>query len=220
VKVIRKPLTPNRTLKNQLQSPLLRLPPELRNKIYDYVCGGLTVCPTKMNTPPYRLWSRYTKDRLTSDWKPLPNPTSYLLVCRQMYSEMALLPLKLNDFEIFHFRSSSQFIGQLSTEQRNAIDSVSFTLDPMTTNEILRQQSKAHIHAAESKKALGAFDHSIMLPLKKLAGLRRMVVEVEDMGQEEWCFEYQRGFVRGLAKQWGGPDGLEIVFRQWLRNLG
>jgi hypothetical protein len=46
-----------------------------------------------------------------------------------------------------------------------------------------------------------------------------MVVEVEDMKQKEWCFEYQRGFVRGMIKQWGGPDGLEIVFRQWLGNL-
>ena len=43
-----------------------------------------------------------------------------------------------------------------------------------------------------------------MFPLEKLAGAKRMVVEVEDMGHEEWRFEYQRGFVKGLVRQWAG----------------
>jgi hypothetical protein len=56
-----------------------------------------------------------------------------------MHAEMALLALKLNEFEILHFRSLSHFVSRLSEEQRAAITSVSFALDDETVNQVLEQ---------------------------------------------------------------------------------
>jgi hypothetical protein len=131
---------------------------------------------------------------------------------------MALLPLKLNEFELVYFRPFSYVLSRLSHEQRNAIISVSFSLHSDTTDGILKSQGKAWNHAIRPDKRKGSFDHSIVFSLENLAGLKRMVVEVKDMNQEKWCFEYHRAFVKGLIKQWSGPDGLDIIFRQRLGN--
>jgi hypothetical protein len=82
VEVIRYSLTPASTIKNQLETPLLRLPPEIHNRIYEYACGGVTICPTAVESSPYRLWSRRQRDSVASDREPLPSPHNYLLVCR------------------------------------------------------------------------------------------------------------------------------------------
>jgi hypothetical protein len=212
-------LTLASTIKNQLKSPLLRLPAELRNNIYEYVCGGLIICPTAIEASPYRLWSRHQRDSLDSDWKPLESPTKYLLVCRQMHAEMALLVLKLNDFGFLHFRYFSHFVSRLSEQQRAAITSVIFALIDNNVSRVIEQQAKAWIYAVRPFECRGVFDRNMSFPLERLPGLTRMVVEVENMKQEEWRFEWQRGFIRGMIMQWGGPDGLGIVFRQWLGNL-
>jgi hypothetical protein len=136
-----------------------------------------------------------------------------------MHAKMALLALKLNEFEILHFRSLSHFVSRLSEQQRAAITSVSFVLDDDTVNRVLEQQANAWTYAVRPFECRGFFDRDISFPLERLPGLTRMVVEVKNMKQEEWRFEWQRGFVRGMIKQWGGRDGLAIVFRQWLGNL-
>lgn len=90
------------TVRNQQQSPLLRLPPELRNKIYALAVGGqelvvlsdsvvyrstrLEIVPKTYDDPksrgPYHVGALHL--------------TALLRVCRQLYEESASLHFALN----------------------------------------------------------------------------------------------------------------------------
>lgn len=118
--------------RNQQLSPLLRLPPELRNRIYELVLdvGQVHVCFKKWEhkarmrngqryyeTTEGGFWCRIL-DKDENPWrepkaKPTDKPTKptpprgmTLLspVCRQLYHETALLPFRLNawSFESLH----------------------------------------------------------------------------------------------------------------------
>ncbi|KAI4706353.1 hypothetical protein J4E89_009087 [Alternaria sp. Ai002NY15] len=74
--------------RNAAASPLLRLPPELRNSIFAYALYHETFVLDPPDSSRYVVKSR---DK---------NLLSLLYVCRQVYSETAFLPYKLNSFEI------------------------------------------------------------------------------------------------------------------------
>ncbi|KAK4160311.1 hypothetical protein QBC43DRAFT_114109 [Cladorrhinum sp. PSN259] len=103
--------------RNQQQSPLLRLPPELRNRIYDLVLrvGQINVCYKKWEhkkrfrkgVPYYEtreggFWCRILR-REQNPWpgnafrvEPPHGLTLLSPVCRQLYHETALLPYTVN----------------------------------------------------------------------------------------------------------------------------
>ena len=66
------------SLRNQRESPLLRLPAELRNRIYEYAL----------------IFSNITKQKTAIQ--------SVFYTSRQVYKEIALLPFNVNIFEISH----------------------------------------------------------------------------------------------------------------------
>jgi hypothetical protein len=70
--------------RNATFSPLLRLPPEIRNTIYTFVFGIGTILMIHLR---YGLSCR-TEGSL-----------NLLRVCRQVYTETCLLPYKLNTFD-------------------------------------------------------------------------------------------------------------------------
>ncbi|KAI4644823.1 uncharacterized protein J4E79_010958 [Alternaria viburni] len=74
--------------RNAAASPLLRLPPELRNSIFAYALYHERFVLDPPDSSGYVVKSR---DK---------NLLSLLYVCRQIYSETAYLPYKLNSFEI------------------------------------------------------------------------------------------------------------------------
>ena len=79
------------TLRNQQESPLLRLPAEIRNAIYHYALGG-------NNVPCHDL--DMFKDPV-GDWtptRPVSNLTTITRACRQTHAESALLFFKINQF--------------------------------------------------------------------------------------------------------------------------
>jgi hypothetical protein len=104
------------TQRNQLETPILRLPAELRNKVYQYIFGDKVIalyvttnrryakgsvrgkCQAliKSNTEPHRS-ARH-------DNMPLNGKTSFtfalLKVSRQIHSEARMLPFHLNTFGI------------------------------------------------------------------------------------------------------------------------
>jgi hypothetical protein len=109
-----------RSILNQTDSPLLRLPAELRNSIYEYGFNDLTI-----NIRPR------SKIVLTRDGHVLHNPESLALtaVSRQLYAETKLLPFLFR-------RVSGEFVGhfmegikKLSLEQRHAIREITFYVD-------------------------------------------------------------------------------------------
>lgn len=76
--------------RNARASPLLRLPAELRNRVYEYVL--------------YKGTYWFNRERATTSKRPIEivpriaNRLSLLRVCRQTYAETALLPFSLNTF--------------------------------------------------------------------------------------------------------------------------
>jgi hypothetical protein len=91
-------LTSARALRNQRESPLLRLSAELRNRVYDYVLGNKTYS-TVIILPTSR-----------------PNPNSLLLACRQVYHEASILPYTLNTFTF----SSERYLRRAITLHKYA----------------------------------------------------------------------------------------------------
>jgi hypothetical protein len=80
---------------NAINSPLLRLPGEIRNIIYAHVFDG-----TQYNFAEYSFGSEDNGGKLTSDESFKENNMGLLLVSRQIHEETALLPYKMGEFLI------------------------------------------------------------------------------------------------------------------------
>lgn len=115
-------LTEYRTKSNSM-IPLLRLPPELRNRIWEYALGGhiFTVrsCDPKSKVVHFEVSSEEKKG------------TTLLRACRQIYAETALLPFRLNAF-MFHSESSIRWVACLSPGQQMLVSRVCLTTDDYT----------------------------------------------------------------------------------------
>ncbi|KAF1961027.1 hypothetical protein CC80DRAFT_544424 [Byssothecium circinans] len=136
---------------NSINSPLLRLPGELRNMITEYALGnnvimveGFTqrLAPDKAVALEFRLVSPTSRTKEfgpgIDDRKQLPFSTvqgepsknvSLLfnlgLVCRQINAEATLFPYRYNVFHFNTVRTCDRFIEKLSTRQQGAISSIS-----------------------------------------------------------------------------------------------
>jgi hypothetical protein len=111
VSLSRSKLTSRSGKQNAMNSLLLRLPPELRNIIYEYALGGREISFTLYATSSgnhFDLLFYGSHHR---------NILGLLFACRQMHSETALLPYKLNSFD---FRGSRRFELRLFFERRSA----------------------------------------------------------------------------------------------------
>ncbi|KAF2035778.1 hypothetical protein EK21DRAFT_84186 [Setomelanomma holmii] len=82
------------SLRNQAASPLLRLPAELRNKIFEHVLGGYDIF--------VGIWPRHMERRLDRPFDSFREGGSHFLgllqVCQQIYTEAKTLPFSLNEF--------------------------------------------------------------------------------------------------------------------------
>jgi hypothetical protein len=99
---------------NAKSSPLLHLPGEIRNSIYEYVL---------QEDAPYRLATAMILEdlRKVSLFPVVPHRLALLRTCRQLYLETALLPFQLNIFA-FRSRTFRDFVSsQLTRAQRHAI---------------------------------------------------------------------------------------------------
>ncbi|KAF1840370.1 uncharacterized protein K460DRAFT_410962 [Cucurbitaria berberidis CBS 394.84] len=115
--------------RNASNSPLLRLPGEIRNHIWALAMGGHYI---KIEEVVYRkttesLWMKTTyrapaniEDRICP-----PSAFRFPEVCRQIYSETATLGYKLNTFVFDHYISyNSKWMARLLPGQKSAITSV------------------------------------------------------------------------------------------------
>ncbi|KAH7078992.1 hypothetical protein BKA63DRAFT_408973 [Paraphoma chrysanthemicola] len=129
---------------NQNNSPFLRLPSAVRNRIYDYAFGGNTIniCyetyrTTYVNDQPAKQTPifRYhcvVYDRLTNPFQEIRKGTigiqhGFTLlnrVCRQLYLETAPLPYQLNTIAFASYNVMMNFLvieRRLSRQQREAV---------------------------------------------------------------------------------------------------
>ncbi|CAN9339028.1 unnamed protein product [Alternaria sp. RS040] len=101
------------TAANQRNSPLLRLPAELRNRVYEYALGGHEIWVT---TPIPETKTKIYLDR----WGDVPAFT-LLKVCSQIYAEAALLPYSLNTFFFNGKLSLDLFVKEFPKSATQAI---------------------------------------------------------------------------------------------------
>jgi hypothetical protein len=105
----------NSALQNQTTSPLLRLPPEIRNRIYDFT---LDLKSGRIQHDDHYDWDRLELSR----------------TCRQIYAETAadyfdlkILPLHLCEIVIPNIRELEATIEKFAPTQKGAITKVSIT---------------------------------------------------------------------------------------------
>lgn len=101
-------------------SPFLQLPPELRNKIYDFVFRG-------------EIWQIYMSSfSLDKKLKATPlgederNRLALLSVCRQIHFEAALLPFKLSTFESCRVEYLMEWIDDLTRTAPKAREAIAY----------------------------------------------------------------------------------------------
>jgi len=115
-----------RTLQNR-DSPLLRLPAEIRNQIYGYVIGGYEACPTWSSGDCIDVELRAAKYNTSGDtrdcWAAL-FMLSY--VCKQLNMETKNLPYELTVFQSDICAAFEMFMCQLKEEKKQLITTVSF----------------------------------------------------------------------------------------------
>jgi len=81
---------------NQHESPLLRLPPELRNKIYEYALSGYELRFVDWAPEPVSITRRSTSKGFIYHVDDVNTPFALPKVSRQLRAETSILPYKLN----------------------------------------------------------------------------------------------------------------------------
>jgi hypothetical protein len=96
-------LTVSSEILNARTSPLLRLPAELRNRVYDCVFGNIVITMARATTrrPAKRPRTyRYLSARQQGSSKNLKPLYGLIFVCRKLYAETQLLPFTSSMFYI------------------------------------------------------------------------------------------------------------------------
>ncbi|KAH3989403.1 hypothetical protein HBI25_120030 [Parastagonospora nodorum] len=111
-------------VKTNQDSPLLRLPGELRSRIWEYVLGG------------YELRSVYIKNsqqitvkRMVPPFAERMNGTQLLRTCRQIYTETALLPYRANTFILETLDTIKHELKKMKPFQRARIEKIQFEVN-------------------------------------------------------------------------------------------
>jgi hypothetical protein len=193
------------TLRNAQESPLLRLPPELRNEIYEYTLGGLQIRPGHRLGGPgmWQVLSKPVDADLSAPWQKMHYIAPLTLACRQIHTEAGLLPFKLNEITLGPLEPFLLAMNRLTDRQRNAIRTIRTQSDNVKhVRAMLRSPSwvpRGHLS-----------DHATLLPLARLEGLECIVWEqnITPEGKREDGREDKD--VRECILQIGGHGGLKI----------
>jgi hypothetical protein len=109
------PSTLHGTLHNAHYSPLLQLPPELRNEIWKYVCTDRTYGFKRRDFMKGIVDKKVKVQRIWPCWSGL------LRTCRQINSEAALLPVQLNVVQVDSSESLNRLLHNLSMARQPII---------------------------------------------------------------------------------------------------
>lgn len=168
--------------RNRQQSPLLRLPGELLNKVYEYVMSGVTIsvfaAPKRWG--PYELHTNVVDPvtALTTTSNALET-TGLTRVCRQIHSETRLLPFRTFTFHIHSDGSFSKLLDTLLPVQRDAISTVQIsTPDANEGGTLLHSVTRITGNDFGSQAVhLDLLEWSSDLAFDRLRGLKRVLVE-------------------------------------------
>jgi len=127
----------NSSARNDIESPILRLPGELRNKVYRYVFGNMIIeTSTAYEATIHRHNYLVARDGFRGKRTPdLYRMGGILFTCRKLYAEARLLPLQLSITRI-----QSAFDGRLQVRlqapQLNAIRTICVSYDTLMQDGI------------------------------------------------------------------------------------
>jgi hypothetical protein len=107
---------------NATDSPLLRLPAELRNYIWSYVIGGQTIRMNLSSTKDRSGLSRKLLDSRT--WRPDTNRFSLLRVSRQIYAETGTLVDTLSTFSVVSMLGLCRWLEDMAPWQLDAVQNI------------------------------------------------------------------------------------------------
>lgn len=117
-----------RAQQNQRDSPLLRLPAEIRNIIFAYALGGHVF-------DTLRIIAHHYGTAVAKEQKLSP----LLAVCRQIYSETALLLYSLNTFSATRAVYVNEWVNRLGPSRLQAVSKIQFittvTVLPAATSQ-------------------------------------------------------------------------------------
>jgi hypothetical protein len=132
-------------VKNNQNSPLLRLPPELRGRIWELVFG-VSVLRTV-----YRTYDRRSKNhRLMPPVTKRKNALALLRACRQIYAETALLPYKSSIFSTTFGAALKPRLQSLKSFQRAQIEEIQFEV--LITQLSTRERLRSMVNQLDVKK--------------------------------------------------------------------
>lgn len=142
-------------------SPLLRLPGELRNKIFALATGCYSIVvphpyrPLEPDTKPN--CGLFTAGKIGSSGKPYERnpyvgaPLSWIFtvsfVCRQTYNETSLLQYRLNPLYFDALSDQKYFSDKLNTNQRRAITAISINYgDFCWPSDVARLRGETYVN--------------------------------------------------------------------------
>jgi hypothetical protein len=125
-------------MRNQQESPLIRLPRELRDEIYRYAIGGneITIFHPGPNVRSFIVYAGVYNDRAQTNakWNEL---FGLSLTCRQLNVETKLLPYQLNVWANVLGTEFGDFLSQLKANKQQAITTISFGFSSYQSPDIL-----------------------------------------------------------------------------------
>ncbi|KAH4935014.1 hypothetical protein HBI79_080140 [Parastagonospora nodorum] len=105
-------------------SPLLRLPGELRSRIWEYVLGGY-----ELRSMDIKNSQQITIQRMVPPFAERRNGTQLLRTCRQIYTETALLPYRANTFVFYTYIPIKHDLKYMKAFQRAQIEKIQLYTD-------------------------------------------------------------------------------------------
>jgi hypothetical protein len=202
------------TERNAQQSPLLRLPSELRNSIYDFTFADVTIHLYKLIGSDRQHVACVRNSSL--DAPVATNILNLTEVSRQRQFETRLYPFQLSTFHVVHDASFARFVDGLAEDQRNAIAILQVDPQQAYMAEGLYELSFSTAVSAFDRLIFGARlrDWSCKMAFGRLHGLKRVVVK-----NVRQCDRWGRyipapssKYVEEGIKHFVGDPTLEVVY--------
>lgn len=184
------------TRNNQLNSPLLRLPAEIRNLVYIYTFTNSVIW-----APPRRGYQSAT------------NPIGLIHCCRLLHHEANALFFPTATFALgsvgclFNYKDITTAIGVGLCAQITSVE-IHITQAELQSQHSMHPMSKIHVRVKRQAK-----DNSEAPP-----ALERVYVRGSKLWSSEKSPKTRASLVRGLCFAFGKPD-LEVVFEVELERM-
>ncbi|KAI4648275.1 hypothetical protein J4E93_004687 [Alternaria ventricosa] len=179
---------------NQRNSPLLRLPAEIRNLIFGYALGGRTFHIS------HNIYQDVTKNtNVSKNTSVSKNALALLAVCRQVFAETALLPFSSNTFSAIHPQVFNMWIEDFPSVFAEAVTSV--RLHPCVVLSLSDQWLDLHDGIPDRQDLrLGHRDKRLSSNLTSLKNVQLVVGMVIRGSKQDSNKPQERGwqFIKGL----------------------